>query len=265
MTDDLVFLKLGGSLITDKATPQTARPDVIARLANEIRVALSVRPELRLLIGHGSGSFGHSVAKQHDTRNGVSTPAGWRGFAEVAAVAAALNRIVFGALREAGVPVLNLSPSASAVVRGGAIAELALYPIEQALAHGLVPLVHGDVAFDAERGGTIVSTEDVFAWLRGQLLPARMVLVGTERGVLTAFPDGELVPEITAGTIETLRPALRGSAATDVTGGMESKVLSMLAEVQSQPGLAIQILSGEVPGRVMSALIGEPTVGTLIH
>ena len=33
----VVFLKLGGSLITDKTHPYTARHEVIARLAGEVR------------------------------------------------------------------------------------------------------------------------------------------------------------------------------------------------------------------------------------
>ena len=36
---DLLLLKLGGSLITDKARPRTARLDLIARLAMEIKAA----------------------------------------------------------------------------------------------------------------------------------------------------------------------------------------------------------------------------------
>ena len=40
---ELVFVKLGGSVITDKTQPETARPEVIARLAGEIAAALAAR------------------------------------------------------------------------------------------------------------------------------------------------------------------------------------------------------------------------------
>ena len=46
-----VFLKLGGSLITDKYTPLTPRPDVIQRLAQECAAAQAQAPDLRLLLG----------------------------------------------------------------------------------------------------------------------------------------------------------------------------------------------------------------------
>ena len=53
----LTFLKLGGSLITDKQQPLTAQSTTINRLVKEIRASLNEQPDLRLLIGHGSGSF----------------------------------------------------------------------------------------------------------------------------------------------------------------------------------------------------------------
>lgn len=253
-----VFLKLGGSLITDKATPQTARPAVLARLANEIAVAVSAAPHQPLLIGHGSGSFGHVEARKYNTRAGVHTPAEWHGFAQVADVAGRLNRLVVDALRAARLPIINISPSAVVTATDGQITHMATEPIQQALAHGLIVVVHGDVAFDTVRGGTIVSTEEVFNYLANQLHPQRILLAGIEPGVLTKFPGGQLIPTITAANIEKLRPGLRGSAATDVTGGMESKVLTMLAQVQAQPGLSIRIFSGETPGYVTAALLNDP-------
>ena len=81
MTSPLVFLKLGGSLITDKHLADTPRLEVLARLAGEIARALNAQPQFSLLVGHGSGSFGHSAALRHNTRAGAHTPEQWRGFA----------------------------------------------------------------------------------------------------------------------------------------------------------------------------------------
>ncbi len=259
----LVFLKLGGSLITDKTVPRTARPATLARLMGEIAAARTARPELRLLLGHGSGSFGHVEAQKYGTRAGVRTAEQWRGFAEVQAVAALLNRLVVDAAREAGLPVINCPPSASAVCRDGLIEALAIAPIEAALAHDLVPLVQGDVAVDVARGGTIVSTEDVFGFLAPRLKPQRILLAGSERGVLSRWPDGEVIPEI--GDMEALRDVtLSGSHAADVTGGMKSKLREALAMVATVPGGQALIFSGEAPGRVGQALLGEMVEGTRI-
>ncbi len=260
----LIFLKLGGSLITDKSREQTVRADVLARLATEIAEALAARPDLRLVIGHGSGSFGHTEGKKYGTRQGVHTPADWRGFADVAHVAAKLNRHVLDALRAAGVPALNCQPSASAIARDTVITSMALHPIQSALEHGLVPLVMGDVAVDEVRGGTIISTEDVFRYLAEQLKPREILLAGIERGVLTHWPDGDVIPLINSANVLAVRSALRGSQATDVTGGMESKVLEMLAQAQAMPGLSIRIFSGVETGLVKKVLIGEQVEGTIV-
>ena len=63
----LTLVKLGGSLITDKRVEKSFRRDVVKRLADEIAAARAVDPELKLLIGHGSGSFGHFAAKRANT------------------------------------------------------------------------------------------------------------------------------------------------------------------------------------------------------
>lgn len=258
----LVFLKLGGSLITDKTQPQALRGDVLTRLAREIAEARAAKPDLRLLLGHGSGSFGHVTAKRYGTRAGVSTAEQWRGFAETGLVAAELNRLVVEALWDGGAPALRIQPSASAECRDGELRSLAERPIVEAIAHGLLPVVHGDVAFDETRGGTIISTEEIFAWLARRLGPARILIAGEVDGALTADPasgiEGEVIPLITPSNIAGVESALGGSRGVDVTGGMMAKVREMLALAQSVNGLReIHIISGLQPGLVREALLRE--------
>jgi isopentenyl phosphate kinase len=261
----LAFVKLGGSVITEKTQPETPRPDVIRRLAGEVAAALAAHPELRLVLGHGSGSFGHAVARRYGTRQGVATAADWQGFAHVAAVAARLNRLVTDAFLDAGVPVWSLQPSASARCRGGELVDLDTRPIEEALPCGLVPLVYGDVALDETQGGTIISTEQIFALLARRLRPACLLMVGQVDGVYDAdplrHPDAHLVREITAGNWSRVRGQLGGSHAPDVTGGMLAKVEAMVALAREQPGLVIRLLSGLKPGQVEQALTAPDWAG----
>lgn len=262
---ELLFVKLGGSVITEKAQPGTARPEVIARLAGEVSAALAAKPSLRLVLGHGSGSFGHMVARTHGTREGVHSAAGWRGFAEVAVVAARLNRLVTDTFLAAGVPVWSLQPSASAACRGGELVSLEAAPVERALAKGLVPLLYGDVALDELQGGTIISTEQIFAYLARRLRPARLVLVGVVDGVFEADPlrepSARQVPEISAANWNAVQALLGGSHATDVTGGMLAKVEEMVALVRELRGMTVQLLSGERAGALKAALTSQVTSG----
>ncbi len=260
----LVFLKLGGSLITDKTRPRTPRPQVIARLAAEIAAARAQNPNLRLLLGHGSGSFAHVPAKRYGTRQGVDSPAGWRGFAEVWYEAAALNRLVMDALHTADLPALAFPPSAGVIARNGAVLRWETGGLRAALENGLLPVVYGDVVFDRARGGTILSTEDVFTHLARELHPRRILLAGIDPGVWADYPArARLLPEITPQTWGAAESALGGSAGTDVTGGMRSKVRGMLDLAVEISGLEVLIFGGDQPGNVSAALSGE-RVGTRI-
>lgn len=263
-TSPLVFLKLGGSLITDKHRPYTPRLEVLRQLAADIAAARRENPDLRLIVGHGAGSFGHVPAKRYGTRQGVRTAAEWLGFAEVWKEAATLNRLVVDALLEANLPVISLPPCAAVTAEDGRVAMWELYPIRAALQAGLLPLIFGDVIFDRQRGGTILSTEDLFEYLARQLKPQRILLAGIEEGVWRDFPAcTELVRQITPADIQQGRLQLGGSQAPDVTGGMESKVRQSLALVQEIPTLDILIFNGEQPGAVRRALGGE-NLGTRI-
>jgi isopentenyl phosphate kinase len=261
----LQLLKLGGSLITVKTQPRTPRLDVLRRLAKEIAVIWNQNPGMRLIIGHGAGSFGHVSAKKYGTRQGVHTPEEWLGFAEVWWDASALNRLVMEALRESGLPAIALPPSASVIAREGQVERWDLAPLQAALQAGLLPVVFGDVIFDTFWGGTILSTEDLFAHLARQLHPTRLLLAGIEMGVWADYPiNSQLIEEITPQNLSDVAPALGGSAGTDVTGGMASKVQEMLGLVQEIPGLEVLVFSGERPGLVREALCGAK-VGTMLH
>jgi isopentenyl phosphate kinase len=277
---ELIFLKLGGSLLTDKARPRALRTEVLSRLAAEIATARAFRPGLRLLIGQGGGSFAHTVANRYGTRKGVASAEEWRGYAATAQAAAELNRIVAQSLADAGIPVLPVQPSASASCRDGELSSMDDRPIGTALANDLVPLVYGDVALDEVRGGTIVSTEQIFRWLAPRLCPVRVLLVGEVAGVLTADPldwasrqpsgdlppGSEVIPEITSASLRTLSGSLGGARGVDVTGGMFAKVSEMIALLEATPSLReVQIISGLVPGLVHAVLLDpDEQAGTRI-
>jgi isopentenyl phosphate kinase len=254
----IIFLKLGGSLITDKHTASTARMDMIERTCGEIAQALTDDPKLQLVLGHGSGSFGHMAAKEFNTRQGVSTPEEWRGFSRVWKEARALNQIMIEALQRAGLPALSFPASAGAAVANGVIQTWDIGSLSNALDSKLLPVVYGDVAFDKIRGGTILSTEDIFKYLARHLYPKQIMLAGIEPGVWADYPAcNQLAPTITPTNLNSVLPALQGSAAADVTGGMRSKVEEMLSLVQEIDTLEVVIFSGEEEGSILRALQGN--------
>ncbi len=275
---ELIFLKLGGSLITDKTRPYTPKLDVIEDVALQISTALQTHPDLRLVIGHGSGSFGHVAASEYRTRDGFTPRPGplahrerdktedsyWKGFAEVWYQASELDRFVMMALHKVTLPTIALPPSAGVIASDGKVSLWDTTPIRMALAGGLVPVIYGDVVFDEVRGGTILSTEDLFGHLARALEPDRILLAGLEAAVWEDFPARtRKVETITPQTFPQFAENIDKSADVDVTGGMKSKVTQMLHLVQQNPLLKIQIFSGVEPGNIARALTGE-TLGTWI-
>jgi isopentenyl phosphate kinase len=171
---------------------------------------------------------------------------------------------VVQALHEAGLPALTFSPATSVWSEDGQVVKWDLSQLEYALQAGLLPVVHGDVIFDRAKGGTILSTEDLFEHLARELRPQRVLLAGLEEAVWADFPARRhRVEALTRESFHDIKTGVGESSGADVTGGMQSKVLQMLALVDQVPGLQARIFSGEGKGNLEKALKGE-NIGTLI-
>lgn len=261
----MIFLKLGGSLITDKRSPKSSRPEIIRNLVDELAAVLTDRPDMKLLIGHGSGSFGHIAAKKFQTREGVDSQADWLGFAQVWKDANELNRIVMDHLHDASLPAIAFPPSSSAIAHDGSISSWNTSPILKAINAGLLPVIHGDVVFDSYRGGTIISTEELFSFLTPILKPRKILLAGIEPGVWLDYPIcTKIAQQITPNDLSKVTDILQGSESIDVTGGMFAKVHDSMKLIQSNPELEILIFSGLEQGNLTRALRGD-LPGTLLY
>lgn len=242
----LIFLKLGGSAITDKTREATAKPDVIRDAARAVKSERAQNPSFQLLLGHGSGSFGHFAAKKW----GFGERTNWRAYAETGAAAQRLNRLVTDILLEEGIPVVSIQPSASAHMHDGELDELAVSSVQTALEHNLIPLVYGDVAFDETRGMSIASTDALFAYLAPILKPSRIIYATAVKGIYTAdplkYPDAKLIPEITPESFQEIRAQVGEAHGVDVTGGMMDKLARSIALVQKIPSLDIHIIAIEM-------------------
>jgi len=266
MDSELVFLKLGGSLITDKSAPRTPRLETLRRLSAEISHALRRRPTIKLLLGHGSGSFGHMDAARYGTAAGVHSQQDWIGFHEVWRSADALDRIVIDALADAGLPVVRVAASGAAYSNSGTLSSFPTHIVQSALGAGLIPVVFGDVVFDRAQGGAIASTESIFSFLAPGCRPRRILMAGLERGVFYSFPSRDsLLPLIRSNDRRMDTSEITGSAFPDVTGGMQSKVETLLHMCREEWVEEALIFSGEEIGNVESALMDKKIEGTYIR
>ena len=259
----LTFLKLGGSLITDKDQPETALIEQIDDLLTQIVKWRKANPNQRLLLGHGSGSFGHHAATTHGTHQGVHSPEDGLGYQQVWHSARSLNQIIISQAQSLNLPVIAFPPSACITTNNHEIQAWNLQPIVRSFEMGLIPLVYGDVVSDLTLGGTILSTEDLFVHLAHALRPDRILLAGRIEGVYADYPANQhLLPHLSASADSTA--CLQGSASQDVTGGMVTKVQLMQALCRQLPELSVQVFSAVSPGALRLALDGA-AIGTIIN
>lgn len=256
---EIIMLKLGGSLITDKTKPYTVRADVIKRIATEIHDALKEK-DIKLIVGHGGGSFPHQSATRYRTQEGMIADNSTKGIALVQNDAAKLNRIVVDALLKKGIDAISIQPSSSTMSVDSRIKSWDIEPIKRFLEHGLVPVPYGDVGLDEKKGCCILSTEEILTYLAKQLSGKRIILAGKTDGVLN--DAGKLIPEISKENFADIKEFLGGSDGADATGGMLHKVERMLEF--SNTGIQSEIINGNKAGYIKRALLGENGLGTII-
>ncbi|MBL7159986.1 MAG: isopentenyl phosphate kinase family protein [Candidatus Aenigmarchaeota archaeon] len=259
----LFLIKLGGSLITDKTKPYTARFETITRLAKEIHQARE-EGEFGLIVGHGGGSFPHTSAKKYQTQDGVIDDESYKGMAVVQHEAGALNRIIVGELIKSGERAISFQPSTLCLTKGGEIVYWFMDPLKKILEFDMLPVPYGDVGIDLEKGCSIISTEELLCYLAKNLDAKKVIMCGNVDGVLSGDyknPLSKVIPVITPGNFEDIKKHLGGSDGTDVTGGMLMKVEKSLNLTKF--GFEVQIINGDVPGNLLKALKGEQ-IGTII-
>jgi isopentenyl phosphate kinase len=258
----LILVKLGGSLITEKSQAETARSEVIARLAGEAARAAATIPE-RIVIGHGSGSFGHVAAHRFGIASGVRAPEQLPGVCFTQERAAALHREVTGALAAAGALPFSIAPSSCVVAEAGRPVTLAEEPLLLALERGLLPVTYGDVVMDRSWGASICSTEKLFELLARRLLERglfvrRILWLGETAGLYDA--RSRTIPRVTEESFPRALKAIGAPAGTDVTGGMRHRLETALS--LARHGIPSFLADGLTPGLLERALRGEVVPGT---
>lgn len=264
MKKELILLKIGGGVITDKSVHYGLREDVLTRIAKEIGEAQKNLSESKMIIGNGAGSFAHFSAHKYRTTEGFVSDESRIGMGWVRHDAVKLNQIVFEQLLLANVPVFSFSPSSLMSVKNGKTASIFMESVTDAMDKGVVPLVYGDVVVDSVKGCDVYSTEKVFDELAiyfAKKYQVRIIHISSEEGV---YKKGQasVFGEITKANFEEVKEHLGGSHGVDVSGGMLHKVEECLA--LTTMGIESQIVSGMVNGRVREAILGKKVKGTTI-
>lgn len=264
MEKTLILIKLGGSLITDKHKAFTAKEDVILRLAKEIKTSLK-DIEGDLIVGHGSGSFGHIVAAKYKTQEGIINKDSIKGFPLVADAARKINVIVMNNLLKVGLNAVSFSPLSFIYTNNQKEDDSFVKPIKKALEIGLIPVIYGDVIMDQERGFCIYSGEKSLNLIAEKMKSfynkIKVIYCGETDGVYDE--KGKTIKEITSKNFSSVEKALGGSSGVDVTGGMIHKVKEAL-EIASDLNAETQIVNATKNNVLVKAILGNEVSATRI-
>ena len=253
----LKILKVGGSLITDRLKDYPCVDEKnLDRICEEI--ATYKGP---LILVHGAGNYGHPIVKKTGIHLGIKNEAQKLAFGETQRLQKELNSIVCKKLIEKGVPVFPINASSSAIMENGVLKKMDINVIKGVLDLGMIPVLYGVPAYDVVKGCSILSGDEIVAFL-GKKLGAELIIHATDvDGIFSEDPkknpNAVLFEKITPKLLEEIQ--LSGSVHTDVTGGMWKKVKHIL-----EVGIPTLIINGLVKGNIEKALNGKSVKGTWI-
>ena len=144
---ELILIKLGGSVITDKNKALTPRMGVIKRLGKEI-VEVQKNSRVKILLGHGQGSYAHIPAAKYQTQLGNIHKDSLKGFSITADMATWPNRILIKEFIKMGIPAVSFSPLSFIYSSNQTAKTILMQNLKRALEIGLVPVIYGDVIMD---------------------------------------------------------------------------------------------------------------------
>ena len=221
--ESATVVKLGGSIITDKSKECTPNLELIYNAADDL--AAYQRP---LILLHGGGSYAHPIVRRARLQLGVKARSQLRQISETELHLDELTRIIGVSLLQRGKPFVPIRPMSFITLNRGRIGRTFIKPIVKALNLGLVPLIHGDLAFDERRGCGVVSADRIASVLGERLKVSRVLFCCDVDGVYTENPktskNARLIDVVSRQNYLKVLGALEETPSVDATGSMLGKV-----------------------------------------
>jgi isopentenyl phosphate kinase len=238
----VTVVKLGGSVITDKRVAFSYREKVVAGLAKAIASC-----GLPVVVVHGGGSFGHTVAREFGLSSRRSSPSP-AGVTETRDAMMRLDSKVCASLLASGLHPYPFSPFTLLDGEGGPSF------VERLLKSGATPVTFGDVVHDG-KGFRILSGDTICVELAEMLGAARCVMAMDVAGLLDE--RGRVIEVLGEGRWS------HPSSAPDATGGIALKVRE--ARRMASTGTEVRFVSGLRPAEFLKALKGVKFNGTTVR
>ena len=257
-----IILKLGGSVITEKLSGRPRiREAVVQQLAKELKLFIQHSPQIRVVLLHGAGSFGHPLVYRHKLLERPLTGARLFGFTETVCSMRHMANLLADNFRVAKLPVLPIQASAVLNEKNNTMVLFNLLHLKQIIDVGFIPLLGGDMGLTQKKQAIVVSADRLTVLLAKAFPVSRIIFATDVDGVFDKFPPSGNTQPLTFLSRENLRCLIKNmneqKSQYDVTGGMTGKLQTMLA----LRGKEVIIFNGLRPGGLTKALAGK-SIGT---
>jgi len=256
----MMIIKLGGSVITNKAKECCFKQDIMERLAAEMKQA-----NKQIIVIHGAGSFGHILAKQYKLNDGFKRKKQVEGFALTHAMVQRLNNLVLASLQNHRLPAVSIPPHAILSLSNRALARMDYNIFKKYLALGFLPVSFGDVALDNQLGFSICSGDLLVQLLAAEFKPEKVIFVIDEDGLYSANPktnkNATFIEHSTGKDLEKLTTS--SDAHADVTAGMKGK-LQTIRNIATT-GTDTVLVNGNIHNRLYDTLKGKKVRSTIVY
>ncbi|MHA1931725.1 MAG: isopentenyl phosphate kinase [Promethearchaeota archaeon] len=256
--NEIILLKLGGSLLTDKNKPFSLREDVIK---NSIKQLISAKE--RVILIHGGGSFGHPLAKKYSILNGLdpSVQNQILGLTKTHQAMIKLNSYLVKLFLEQNYPTLSIQPSSIFMKDSEKIITTSIDIIETTLDLNIMPILYGDIILDKQGSFSILSGDQIILELckyfeRYHIL--KVIFTMETDGIYVNDDQSNenyiLATECYSNDLERLKLANLGQK-IDVTGGIQGK-LNVIKQICDY-NIPVQLINGLKENYIYKSLKNE--------
>tara|TARA_B100001146_G_C16172325_1_gene430675 strand:- start:620 stop:1357 length:738 start_codon:yes stop_codon:yes gene_type:complete len=245
----MILIKLGGSIITNKERPLSARRKTIENILKQIKKINEPK-----IIVHGGGSYGHYWSVKYDMH---TKPAKYdaRGVAIVKNSMIELNKIILDIAVKNRINAYCLPPTD--FMNGNKSIKNKILTMNDISKSGLIPITFGDALWFGQKKSYILSGDVIMTTIAKVLKPRLSVFVLNVDGVYSNLKTKKLIYDF-----KKEKPTISINK-MDVTGGMTRKIAE--AVKISRSGLNVFFTNGNKPQRITDAVSGKKFEGTLFR
>jgi isopentenyl phosphate kinase len=245
----MILIKLGGSIITNKEKPLSARKTTIDNLSKSLR-----KINHPTVIVHGGGSYGHFWSVKYDMHT-KEKKYDLRGVAIVKNSMIELNKIILDSMLKNKLNPYCLPPTD--FMSGNKPIIKKIKEIENIAKSGLIPVTYGDALWYGQKKTYILSGDKIMTHLAKTLKPKLCIFALNEDGLYADLKSKKLIYELKGE-----QPTISENK-MDVTGGMTRKVEE--ASKIAKTGLDVFFVNGNKPERIVKAVKNRTFEGTLFR